>query len=230
MRRPRRIHPYGPEALLLEWEQRIDPKINCGVHAYASAIGTLPGILECVPAYASLLVTFRPAVVSAYDLCERIIDLPVANRPDRGVISHQVPVCYDPALAPDLSYVANQQNLTTDEVVQFHTGQTYQVYLIGFRPGFAFMGEVHPAIQVARRRSPRTAVPAGAVGLAGGQTGIYPDESPGGWQLIGRCPLPLLSTRGGETRFRAGDRVSFYPIATRDYEHLVESPPPWPRR
>ncbi|MCP9235948.1 5-oxoprolinase subunit PxpB [Lewinella sp. JB7] len=229
MRRPRRILPYGPAALLLEWEQRIATDINLGVHAYASAIRILTGVAECIPGYASLLVRYRPTEISGYDLCERLLDLPVRSAGEAAGYLHELPVCYAHPFAPDLPGAARKLGLTDQELIAQHTETRYHVYLIGFRPGFAFMGEVPEAIRIARRSSPRTRVPAGSVGIAGGQTGIYPEESPGGWQLIGRCPLPLLSVEG-TTRLRAGDQVSFRAVSEEEYHHLSEFPSPWPAR
>ena len=220
MRRPRFIRPYGHSALLLEWEQRIDPEINQGVHRYAANIAELAGVEECVPAYASLLVIFNRNAISAYRLKELIFDsaLLVASAPT--CTAHRLPVCYEPAYAPDITEISRATGLTIDEVIDRHCNREYRVYMMGYRPGFGFLGETAAELAVPRRSTPRRRVPAGSVGLAGRQTGIYPGIAPGGWQLVGRCPLTMVNERG-ESRLRAGDSVTFYPICQEDFRKLT---------
>ncbi|WP_157976145.1 5-oxoprolinase subunit PxpB [Lewinella sp. IMCC34191] len=223
MRKPRSIKDYGRQALLLEWEQRIDPAILRGVLSYATAIEHLPGIASCVPAYASLLVTFSgPSKVWR----DRIYTLEVSELPEVAGALHRIPVCYGGTHGPDLEHVAEERGLRPADVIRLHTRPTYLVYLLGFRPGFAFMGKVDDRLRISRRENPRPKVPAGAVGLAGSQTGIYPESSPGGWQLIGYCPLPLVSA-GGNTRFKAGDRVKFYAVEEDELADAVKTDT-WP--
>ncbi len=230
MRQPRYINAYGRNALLLEWEQRIDPEINRSVHAFARLLRHHPAVTECVPAYASLVLTFTEAASSAYQLREEIFCL----RPQATIASppylHHIPVCYGDVFGPDLAGLSSQTGLDRETLIALHCGTDYLVYFLGFRPGFAFMGETDRRLATARRSTPRTEVAAGSVGLAGRQTGIYPDASPGGWQLIGRCPLPLLDAHTGETRFRAGDRVRFHTVSGSEFVVLESSPPSWPVR
>ena len=230
MRLPRYIHPYGRNALLLEWEQRISPEINRSVHAFAEALRRHPSVTECVPGYASLLLSFTGSAKTAYALRESIFSTRPEETPLASPYVHTLPVCYGGGFGPDLPDVCALTGLTETEVITTHTSTEYLVYLLGFHPGFAFMGEVEARLEVSRRKAPRTNLPRGSVGLAGRQTGIYPDASPGGWQLIGQCPLPLLDDRTGETRFRAGDRVRFRKISEPEFIHLQSAPPPWPIR
>ena len=226
MRTPRQIRPYGPTALLLDWEQRIAPDISASVHAWAAAARGLGGVVETVPAYASLLVRYDPALTTPYALRERLYEL----RPPAGLVpghAHRLPVCYD---GPDLDAVAELTGLTPDAVVERHAGVIYRVYQLGFLPGFAFLGQTPVELTVPRRTQPRVRVAAGAVGLAGRQTGVYPTASPGGWQLIGRCPLPLLRAGADPVRLRAGDTVEFYPVTTQRFAALTQKPLPWPTR
>ncbi|MDB5197332.1 MAG: hypothetical protein JWP88_1703, partial [Flaviaesturariibacter sp.] len=130
----------------------------------------------------------------------------------------RIPVCYDQAFAPDLKTVAAQAGLSVEEVIHIHTHTSFRVYMIGFLPGFAYMGEVPDAIAVARRSEPRTKVSAGSVGIAGKQTGIYPFDSPGGWQLIGKTPASLFRKKeASPTLFQPGDEVLFYPITINEF-------------
>lgn len=131
----------------------------------------------------------------------------------------RIPVCYDSSLGPDLVSLANTHGLSAEEVIQIHTSRLYSVYMLGFLPGFAYMGTVDPRIQTPRRAAPRTQVPAGSVGIAGMQTGIYPLASPGGWQLIGRTPLPVFQPDASSpSLLQPGDHVQFYPITLQAFE------------
>lgn len=227
MRTPRHILPYSPNALLLNWEQRIDPAISSGVHAWAAAIGEHPAVRECVPAYASLLVRFAAPLITAYDLQEYILGLKPEENDQNKRFKHELPVCYD---GPDLEEAAAILKLSSDDVIRLHANRDYLVYQLGFRPGFGFLGQTAPELEVARRSVPRSHVPTGSVGIAGRQTGIYPSESPGGWQLIGRCPIPLLRVGNHPALLRAGDTVSFRPVSAIEFDQLINSPTPWPER
>lgn len=227
MRSPHHIVSYGPDALLLNWEQRISPAISAGVHAWAAAIRQHPAVRECVPGYASLLVRFAGPLVSAYDLREFIFGLKPEETEAKSALTHELPVCYD---GPDLEAAAAALGLTTSSLIRLHSGQEYLVYQIGFRPGFGFLGQTVPELEIARRPTPRTHVAAGSVGLAGRQTGVYPTDGPGGWQLIGRCPTPLLRAGDQPALLRAGDRVRFRPVSAATFTDLLNSPSPWPER
>ena len=230
MRLPRFVRPFGASALLLEWEQRIDPAINASVHTYTRALRKLAGVQECVPAYASLLVTYTGGAAAAYTLRESIFALRLSVSDESSTLLHELPVCYGGIHGPDMLSVRELTGLTEERIIELHTTTIYQVYFLGFQPGFGFLGELDAALEIARRATPRTRVPAGSVGLAGRQTGIYPSDSPGGWQLIGRCPLPLLRAGADATRLRAGDRVQFYSVSPEAYRNLHQNPPPWPVR
>ncbi len=227
MRSPHYIVSYGSDALLLNWEQRIDPTISTSIHAWAVEIKRHPAVRECVPGYASLLVRFAAPLVSAYDLREFILELKPEKSEQKKTLTHKLPVCYN---GPDLQETAKVLKLSTTELIQLHADQEYLVYQIGFRPGFGFLGQTAPELEVARRATPRARVPAGSVGLAGRQTGVYPTEGPGGWQLIGRCPYPLLRSGDHPSLLRAGDTVRFHPVTEAEFSDLLNSPPPWPER
>ena len=138
--------------------------------------------------------------------------------------SISIPVCYEGTFALDLSLLAHQKNLTVEEVIQIHTKTTYQVYMIGFLPGFAYMGKVDEQIQISRKEKPRTFVAAGSVGIAGEQTGIYPVDSPGGWQVIGKTPIKMFDiAQTNPCYLRPGDEVRFIPITLTEFQQISNS-------
>ena len=216
MRKPRTILPYGPDALLLQWEPLIDVAISEGVHAYARALRELPEITECVPAYASLLVRYDAGRLSAYAARELAYALRPAPVRDNERTHYGICVCYDPELGPDLESVARSCGMSVEEVIAAHSSVTYHVFQLGYQPGFAFLGPTPAPLHVPRHPRPRPLAPYGAVGIAGNQTGIYPGGSPGGWQLIGRAPL-LPDDR----QFEPGDRVEFVPVDRAYYDSEV---------
>lgn len=227
MRLPRHILPYGPSALLVTWEQRIAPDISEGVHAYAAALKSHPAVLECIPAYASLLVRYASSKISAYRLREFIFELRPSTSGVQNSVVHDLPVLYD---GPDLKFVSGKLQLSKKKIVSLHTSTDYLVYQVGYQPGFAFLGDTSEELTIARRESPRPKVLAGSVGLAGRQTGVYPTDGPGGWQLIGRCPWPLIRSGPDPTRLRAGDSVRFRSVSPTEFAKLTKLPTPWPER
>lgn len=226
------IYPLGETALTLDFGNVIDVSINKQVLALFNNLQTLalPFILDIVPAYASLTIYYdvvevrklihddQTAAHAMQALLENSLTSLETERFQSGRLV-KVPVCYSEDYALDLKTLACEKGLTTDKVVALHTAQTYRVYMIGFMPGFAYMGEVNEKIAMPRRDQPRLRVEGGSVGIAGRQTGIYPLASPGGWQIIGRTPLklfnPLLSD---PTLFRPGDEVQFYSITEDEFE------------
>lgn len=224
-----RIVPAGESALIVELEERIDPAINARAIALASAIehASIPGVRDVVTTYRSVAVYFDPLRTSYDVLVDRIQSEARAEdatpSPDRPAI--RVPVCYGGDFGPDLTSVASFGRITADEVVAVHAAATYRVFMLGFVPGFAYMGIVDSRIAMARHATPRVRVPSGSVGIAGVQTGIYPAETPGGWQLIGRTPLkPFDAQRQEPFLFRPGDHVVFVPIDRAEYDRLAASP------
>ncbi len=215
--------PYGENALLIEWEQRIDPDIHAEVLALGSALRTsLAGIEELVPAYCSLLVRFDTKQLSFIRLEQWLVAWQPGHTAPEPQQRLTIPVCYDAALAPDLDEVCRHTGLGAAEVIRLHTGTVYRVYLLGFLPGFPYLGLVPEPLRCPRRDTPRLQVPAGAVGLAGPQTGIYPTEAPGGWQLIGRTPLTIFAPELHPAfLFRTGDEVRFLAVPRAEYEALA---------
>lgn len=207
----------GDRALLVELGDEISPLVNKKVRELFLCLknNRVEGVVEAVPAYRSLLIVYDPLKITLSALKERLNKLHTTI--DRSEIPKprtlEIPVVYGGECGPDLNWVAEYHKLSPEEVVRFHTGTTYQVYMIGFTPGFAYMGQLPEAIATPRRETPRTAVPRGSVGIAQSQTGVYPVESPGGWQIIGRTPLRLFDPeKWPPTPLEMGDLVKFLSI------------------
>lgn len=194
------------------------------------------GFIETVPSYVSLTIYFDPIEVLSMQKTDRLHayehvihylkNLPV--HPDNNQTDAkepvQIPVCYRPPYAPDLSEVAKCNQLLTEEVVSVHTVAIYTVYMIGFMPGFPYLGGMSPTIATPRKQRPRAVVPKGSVGIAGAQTGIYPTDSPGGWQIIGRTPITLFDAfRTPYSLLKPGDKLQFYAIDEDEFERLYNA-------
>lgn len=219
-----RALPAGDAAVLLEFGTTIDPETNAAVHRVFRTLAADPpaGVTGLIPAYATLLVEFDPTVTTRAQV---LADL-AGRRYTGGVEAGRrvvLPVLYGGEGGPDLEEVARAAGISPDEVVRLHAGQDYRVYAVGFSPGFPFLGIVPEAIQLPRRASPRTRVPKGSVAIAGRQTGVYPADSPGGWHLIGRTPVPLFELgRTPPVPYQVGDRVRFRPVDAATYAELAE--------
>lgn len=179
----------------------------------------IKGFIEAVPAYGSLTVYFNDKVSGAavrswlLNLSAQILDTfnPLTRTTDGKLVI--IPVCYDPSLGIDLGWVAAHLNLSIEDIINLHNSIQYRVYMIGFIPGFPYMGTLPTALEVPRKQSPSMKIPAGSVAIAGKQTGIYPAEVPGGWQVIGRTPLKMFDPSQSSCSFlNAGDIVQFKPI------------------
>jgi inhibitor of KinA len=212
-----RIVPAGDAAVIVEFEERIDAVINARAIAMADALGASAqaGIRDIVPTFRSVAIYFDPLLIDYDRLLDRLRTLAAAGPSEPSVASPpvRVPVQYGGEFGPDLADVARFADATEDEVVRLHTSTTYRVFMLGFVPGFAYMGPVDARIAAPRRTTPRARVPAGSVGIAGGQTGIYPSETPGGWQIIGRTAVrPFDLQRPRAVLFAAGDMVQFHAV------------------
>ena len=212
-----RVVAAGDAALVAEFDDRLDVAVNARAIALAQALrhASLPGVRDIVPAYRTVTVYFDPLRTDAPALESRMrVAAPAAldARAPAAPLVH-VPVCYDDEFGPDLEVVARFAGLSVREVVDLHLSREYRVFMLGFVPGFAYMGTVDPRIAAPRRSGPRTAVAAGSVAIAGEQTGVYPRQTPGGWNLIGRTPMALVSfERAVPSLFAAGDRVRFHQV------------------
>lgn len=216
-----RILDLGDTAFTVEFGDRIDPALQAQVNALDSALsvaasaGRLAGVIEWVPTFRSLTVIFDPVTADRAAVETAVRDCLSHTRDTRSAPARQwrLPVVYGGEAGPDLVSVAQVAGMTTDEVIACHTAQDYVVYMLGFLPGFPFMGDVPPALRQPRRAEPRVRVPAGSVAIANAMTAIYPWESPGGWHLLGRCPAPLFdASREVPALLGTGDRVSFVAV------------------
>jgi inhibitor of KinA len=220
----------GDHGLLVEFGNSIDEKINARVHLLAQLLHekAWPAIRETVPTYRSLLLLFDPLLLSRKQLQTNIAALIAENKQlfaeavmPGSAREVRIPVCYGGDFGPDLSTVAHHNNISADTVIQIHAAGRYKVYMLGFLPGFPYLGGLDERIACPRLSTPRTVVPAGSVGIAGNQTGVYPVDSPGGWQLIGKTPLALFDAQK-ENAFllKPGDSIVFYPISQDEYHRL----------
>lgn len=218
-----RIFPLGDSALTVEFGNVISPEINAKAIALADAIenSPFPGLIETVPAYTTMTAFYDLAEVrkafpefpTAFDAVKQYVTALIENlaeSPETASRHIEIPVTFDRDLEFDLSYVADTHGLSVDEVIEIFTGPTYRVYMLGFLPGFSYMGEVDERIATPRKETPRTLVPPGSIGIAGKQTGVYSLWSPGGWQIIGRTEIEMFDPRRETPAFlQAGDLVKF---------------------
>jgi inhibitor of KinA len=224
-----RIVPAGDSALVVEFEERIDPAVNARAIGCAQAVQAagLAGVRDVVPTYRSVAVYFDPlhTDTDALVAClEREAGRPAAPAAAmRAAV--RIPVCYGGEWGPDLADVAAFAGIGESDVVQAHCLPTYRVFMLGFVPGFAYLGVVDDRIAMPRRAVPRVRVPPGSVGIAGVQTGVYSAETPGGWQLIGRTPIkPFDPSRADPFLMQAGDAVQFYAIDGDEFGRLISDP------
>ncbi len=223
-----RILPLGDSGVTVEFGDSIAPATNDQVIAFAQAIDTLtiPGLVEVAPTYRSVSVYVDPLLIDPDELERRLKDL-AANLPQHPTgpgRTIEIPVAYGGELGPDLADVAHLAGVSEQEVVALHRSMDYRVYMLGFSPGFPYLGIVPASIAIPRLAEPRTHVPAGSVGIAGTQTGVYPQESPGGWRLIGRTPVTLYDPQGSRPfLFQPGDHVRFVEISYEEYLRMAGS-------
>lgn len=216
----------GESALVVEFGSSIDPAINARVHLLARRLAEAAhaGILETVPTYRSLMVFFDPLILSRTALKQIIASS--CSAPDEIHASAAstltfIPVAYGGEFGPDLAFVAQHNQLSEEEVISLHTSTPCLVYMLGFTPGFPYLGGMSPRLATPRLESPRQTIPAGSVGIAGAQTGIYPVASPGGWRLIGRTPLTLFHPQAQQPfLFSAGDYLQFTRISATEFSQI----------
>ena len=211
--------PAGDRALVVELGDTIKPEINRSIGELMVAIESadILGVSELVPTYRSLLVYYEPQVTSFEEL-KRSIELTEQSSESVGQAASRIvqfPTLYGGEHGPDIEFVAENAGLTTQDVIDTHSGTEYVVYMMGFSPGFPYLGGLSENLATPRLASPRVEIPAGSVGIAESQTGVYPAASPGGWQLIGRTPLKIFDPNGDPPALlSAGDYIRFVPLAS----------------
>jgi len=226
-----KISSLGDNALIIDFGNVIDESINKVVHSlfYQLQNDPIPGMTEAVPAYSSLTIYYDVLFIRN-KLNKQITAFEWISEGLKKYISKEnietgdpqllirIPVCYENEYAPDLGFIASRNNISTEEVIYLHTSTTYHIYMLGFLPGFAYMGMVDEKISSSRKQKP-VFVEAGSIGIAGKQTGIYPFRSQGGWQIIGRTPLKLFDKEKiNPVLFKPGDKIQFYSITKNEFE------------
>ncbi len=225
---PRRIYQLSEKALTVEWEPVIHPAVAAEIRRFLQELKAqpFPGLTELVPAYATLTIFYDPCLIRehhpgqlaaewvqnrVWEIIHASASLPLPS-PSRRI---EIPVQYGGEYGPDLEEVATHCGLSPAEVITRHSQAVYQVYMLGFVPGFAYMGGLPETLHTPRKTTPRAQVSAGSVGIAGAQTGIYPMTIPGGWQIIGRTPVLLFDKDQNPPAFlQAGDEIQFIPVNT----------------
>ena len=221
---PIRYFPYGRTAILIEWKQELNLDTNRLIHALSRKLISLEPVEETVPAYSSLLVIlnnhiqdWEGAVQHLSDLWEDLKEQKVDVLPHRTI---HLPICYDPRFALDLP-LYHQKGITTEQLIELHSSRLYHVYMIGFLPGFPYMGSVHPDLILPRLNTPREKIQRGSCGIADQLTGIYPQDSPGGWNIIGRTPIPLFDmNKSVPSLIQPGDTIDYYAIDEEEYFYI----------
>ena len=227
-----KVKLLGDHAIQFYLPPMMDPRVIGEIKNFNDfiVVEKIKGIKDIIPSYHSLTLIYdieqmQAPLDFANDLIEkyksqREIDLP--NKELHKII--EIPVCYDESFGIDLLNMSTKLNLSITEIIKIHTEKIYQVYCLGFMPGFAYMGDVNTTIQMARHPQPRQNVSAGSVGIAGAQTGIYPMHSPGGWQIIGRTPVKIFDKDPKVlSKFKMGDQIKFYPITRAEFDKLNQN-------
>lgn len=217
----------GDNGLLVEFGEGIDSRVNAKVRAMARSLGKdRPlGVLEMIPTYRSVLFFYDPELTNPDKLCTLIEQVEkslekIDIQPFKIV---EIPVCYADEFGPDIENVQKTHGLTRKEVILLHSKPEYLIYMVGFTPGFAFLGGLDEKLHTPRLATPRMLVPEGSVGIANNQTGMYPIASPGGWQIIGKTPLKLFAPdRANPFIYKAGDKIKFKPISKPEYDLLAQ--------
>ena len=217
----------GDTALVVEFGDRVDRELSERVLRLSGQVraSNVPGVIETLPTYRSLMVRYDPRVTDSMRLTASIDGLlHEARAAPKPTTRWRIPACYEASHAPDLEDVARRTGLHIDDIVGIHTGTSFHVYMIGFVPGFPYMGDLPDSLCLPRREDPRVKVPAGSIAIAANMTAVYPVESPGGWHLIGATPVRLFDVRASRPALLSpGDSVRFEPITAAEFDRIREA-------
>ncbi|MDD2958158.1 MAG: 5-oxoprolinase subunit PxpB [Lachnospiraceae bacterium] len=222
-----KILTAGDSAILLEFPQKITPAINQRITAVMQLMREqhIEGVVDVIPAFCSLLVNYDPRIISYEEITERmhqLLKIEISAGEDRKRII-EIPVCYGGVYGPDMETVARLAKMTPEQVIELHSSRDYLIYMLGFLPGFSYLGGLDERLHTPRLANPRIKISAGSVGIGGSQTGIYPLDSPGGWQLIGMTPVKTYDPgREVPILFEAGDYIRFVPVTEKEYFRIKE--------
>lgn len=220
------VSACGDCTVMVEFEPVITPEINEAVHTLTAALemARIPGIIECIPSYHSLGIHYNPLQIGYAEVVRRVCGIVESNQRHqrREVRRVEVPVVYGDGFGPDLESVASARGLSIEAVVALHSEAVYRVCLIGFTPGFPYLGGLPETLATPRLSTPRTSVPAGSVAIGGRQCGIYPVNSPGGWSIVGKTPLRLFDVQQAEPCLLSpGDEVVFRRICAQEFAEIT---------
>ncbi len=216
----------GDSAVLLQFEEKIEPQINAAISSIVTMIKEqqVEGVIDMIPAFCSLLINYDSRIISYEEISKRllaIMEMDIATESAAKVV-YEIPVCYGGEYGPDMQNVMDNANLSEEEVIQIHTSEDYLIYMLGFLPGFTYLGGLDERIHTPRLANPRVSIPAGSVGIGGAQTGIYPLDSPGGWQLIGKTPIKTYDPMSEPPiLFEAGQYIRFVSVSSERYEEIL---------
>lgn len=224
------IQPLGDNGILLSFENEISESIHHKIQQFLAELSAakIPGIMEWVPAYQTIVIYYQPEIISFQDFTTKIkgISMGQKNGLNSSPIIYEIPVFYGAETGPDLPFIAEYHGISVEEAIAYHSRQEYLIYMMGFVPGFPYLGGLPQQLAVPRLTHPRARVAAGSVGIGGSQTGIYPAEVPSGWRIIGITPVRLFDLHNSSpVLLSAGHYVKFYPISKEEYldiKRLIE--------
>lgn len=220
------VKNYGEKALLIQFKEEISLTVHQQVKYCFEKLKqmNIDGIQSLIPAYNSITIVFDIFKTNQKILKAQIIDAKFNFKEENHLQSNviEIPVCYDEKYGLDIDYVSETLQLSKQEIINIHTEKPYLVYMLGFSPGFMYLGGLNKKLTIPRKQNPRLRIPVGAVGLADQQTGVYPIETPGGWQIIGQTPLPLF-TQDKTSLVQMGDYVKFTQISKEEFEKIKQA-------
>lgn len=222
-----RILPAADSSVVVEFGNEIATDINAEIAGFVKAVNEkkVKGIIEVIPTFRSALVTYNPRLLKYKEICGILTDCiehtTLSDEETKRII--EIPVCYGGKFGPDLSFVADHAGMSEEEVIELHSSREYLIYMLGFQPGFPYLGGLDPRLFTPRLPAPRPQIPAGSVGIGGEQTGLYPIASPAGWQILGTTPVKCYNPRRTPAiPYEAGDHMKFIPISEEEFNRIAK--------